>query len=415
MLKTYEIFFRTTREKWREILDGTDKNGQKLVKIQEKSTIWTKILSYHKKVRKMRRVMKIPVELKARPDIFVLEWYSKVHIVKEEKAAKRGIFSYYILNQFSYLLSDHHKYLDEYKTPISQAEYQQMSNIYSAAKETKKEISTVVDLWSSTVYKITEVANGDVVIRPQLQQGEELLIPDWLKPMVNQLTEEERLEIWRSNPVKFRTRRMRKGFKKYAKYRHIFVFGEREKTKSKIKDLRTELFATRKELAKTQRASDRRDKELAEKIHSVSKKLATNQIQGTRGAVTALNKLSAMVNGKQIDTDGTKKKKKLIQNISAKMQDEILHDQRIVGESTADTQQAQGGAQPPTTTADTSPKKEAAPQQKNGAPTKEKASQQNNTTTPQIPTNPNLANPEGAEYAHIDLSNAYSKMFKRRH
>ena len=93
-------------------------------------------------------------------------------------------------------MENHHKYIDEFRTPITEGEYMQMSAIYKT-KEAKQVRYTFLDLATSTTYKVVEFGNGEARVTPELPPEQQLTIPDWLDEILPKQTEEEWLEIWR--------------------------------------------------------------------------------------------------------------------------------------------------------------------------------------------------------------------------
>ncbi len=304
MLKTYETYAKTTVAYLTDVLNSKDKYGNPLVRKYDKYNWWIKVISYHKKASKLKYYLTFPTTLED-PKLRVLEWFTKTAIVKEENISRPNQFTFFMLTQVSYLMENHHKYIDEFRTPITEGEYMQMNAIYKT-KEAKQVRYTFQDLATSTTYKIVEFGNGEARVTPELPPEQQLTIPDWLEAILPKQTEEEWLEIWKSNPDKYRLRRMNKAKPKFNKVRKQV----KQKYIVKTEELTKQLRQANQTIDKLKREHDKQQAAIARDLEFTTKKIVEGKATTSTQAANMLNKIAKRVNGQTVDTTNTNSKTK---------------------------------------------------------------------------------------------------------
>ena len=304
MLKTYETYAKTTVAYLTDILNSKDKYGNPLVRKYDRYNWWIKVISYHKKASKLKYYLAFPTTLED-PKLRVLEWFTKTAIVKEENINRPNQFIFFMLTQVSYLMENHHKYVDEYRTPITEGEYMQMNAIYKT-KEAKQVRYTFQDLSTSTNYKVVEFGNGEARVTPELPPEQQLTIPDWLEAILPKQTEEEWLEIWKSNPNKYRLRHMRKAKPKFTAVRKQV----KQKYIIKTEELTKQLRQANQTIDKLTREHTKQQAAIAKELELTTKKIVEGKATTSTQAANMLNKIAKRVNGQTIDTTNPNSKTK---------------------------------------------------------------------------------------------------------
>lgn len=305
MLTTYEVYAKTTVDYINNVLESTDKYGNPLVRKYDRYNWWIKVISYHKKASKLKNYIAFPTTLES-SKLRILEWFTKTAIVKEENPKKPNQFTFFMLTQVSYLMENHHKYVDEFRTPITEGEYMQMNAMYKT-KEAKQVRYTFQDIATSTNYKVVEFGNGEVRVTPELPPEQQLIIPDWLEAILPKQTEAEWLEIWKSNPNKYRVRRIHKAKPKFTAVRKQV----KQKYIVKTKELSEQLRQANQTIDKLKKQHDKQQTAIAREINSVTRKVINGQLDTTARTASTLNKIAKRINGQTVDTTNPNSKTKL--------------------------------------------------------------------------------------------------------
>lgn len=312
MLTTYEVYAKTTVDYIKNVLESTDKYGNPLVRKYDRYNWWIKVISYHKKASKLKNYIAFPTTLESH-QLRILEWFTKTAIVKEENANRPNQFTFFMLTQVSYLMENHHKYIDEYRTPITEGEYMQMNAIYKT-KESKQVRYTFLDLATSTTYKVVEFGNGEARVTPELPPEQQLTIPDWLDEILPKQTEEEWLEIWKQGMVARRKERYqhRKQMREKYGWKKRKPKGTLKKLyKAKEADFKQQLRQANQTIDKLKKQYDKQQASIAREINSVTRKVINGQLSTTARTASTLNKIAKRINGQTVDTTNPNSKANL--------------------------------------------------------------------------------------------------------
>ena len=313
MLKTYETYAKTTVKYLENVTNSKDKYGVALVRKYDKYNWWIKVISYHKKASKLKSYLAFPTTLES-PKLQVLEWFTKTAIVKEENTNRPNQFTFFMLTQVSYLMENHHKYIDEYRTPITEGEYMQMNAIYKT-KEAKQVRYTFLDLTTSTTYKVVEFGNGEARVTPELPPEQQLTIPDWLDEILPKQTEEEWLEIWKQGMESRRKERYQ--YRKEMKKKYGWPKYKRKRKLSslsyviKARDLKQQLYRANKKIEKLEEKHTKQKAAIVKEINAVAKKVIDGKLTTTAKTANTLNKITKRINGQTVDTTSPNSKAKL--------------------------------------------------------------------------------------------------------
>lgn len=312
MLTTYEVYAKTTVDYIKNVLESTDKYGNPLVRKYDRYNWWIKVISYHKKASKLKNYITFPTTLES-PQLRILEWFTKTAIVKEENVSRPNQFAFFMLTQVSYLMENHHKYIDEYRTLITEGEYMQMNAIYKT-KEAKQMRYTFLDLSTSTTYKVVEFGNGEARVTPELPPEQQLTIPDWLNEILPKQTEEEWLEIWKQGMVTRRKERYqhRKQMREKYGWKKRKPKGTLKKLyKAKEADFKQQLRQANQAIDKLKKQYDKQQAAIAREINSVTRKVINGQLSTTARTASTLNKIAKRINGQTVDTTNPNSKANL--------------------------------------------------------------------------------------------------------
>lgn len=312
MLKTYETYAKTTVQYLENVTNSKDKYGVALVRKYDKYNWWIKVISYHKKASKLKSYLTFPTTLED-PKLRVLEWFTKTAIVKEENANRPNQFTFFMLTQVSYLMENHHKYIDEFRTPITEGEYIQMNAIYKT-KEAKQVRYIFLDLATSTTYKVVEFGNGEARVTPELPPEQQLTIPDWLDEILPKQTEEEWLEIWKQGMIARRREKKRicKQIQEKYGWKKRQPKGTLKKLyKAKEADLKQQLRQANQTIGKLKREHDKQQAAIAREINTVTRKVIDGKLTTTATTASTLNKIAKRINGQTVDTTNPNSKTNL--------------------------------------------------------------------------------------------------------
>lgn len=312
MLTTYEVYAKTTVDYIKNILESTDKYGNPLVRKYDKYNWWIKVISYHKKASKLKNYIAFPTTLES-PKLRILEWFTKTAIVKEENISRSNQFTFFMLTQVSYLMENHHKYVDEFRTPITEGEYMQMNAMYKT-KEAKQVRYTFLDLATSVTYKVVEFGNGEARVTPELPPEQQITIPDWLDAILPKQTEEEWLEIWKQGMVARRKERYqyRKQMREKYGWKKRKPKGTLKKLyKAKEADFKQQLRKANQTIDRLKKQHDKQQAAIAREINSVTRKVINGQLGTTARTASTLNKIAKRINGQTVDTTNPNSKTNL--------------------------------------------------------------------------------------------------------
>lgn len=312
MLTTYEVYAKTTVDYIKNILESTDKYGNPLVRKYDKYNWWIKVISYHKKASKLKNYIAFPTALE-NPQLQILEWFTKTAIVKEENINRSNQFTFFMLTQVSYLMENHHKYIDEFRTPITEGEYMQMNAMYKT-KEAKQVRYTFLDLATSVTYKVVEFGNGEARVTPELPPEQQITIPDWLDAILPKQTEEEWFEIWKQGMVARRKERYqyRKQMREKYGWKKRKPKGTLKKLyKAKEADFKQQLRKANQTIDKLKKQYDKQQAAIAREINSVTRKVINGQLGTTARTASTLNKIAKRINGQTVDTTNPNSKTNL--------------------------------------------------------------------------------------------------------
>lgn len=312
MLTTYEVYAKTTVDYIKNILESTDKYGNPLVRKYDKYNWWIKVISYHKKASKLKNYIAFPTTLES-PKLRILEWFTKTAIVKEENISRSNQFTFFMLTQVSYLMENHHKYVDEFRTPITEGEYMQMNAMYKT-KEAKQVRYTFLDLATSVTYKVVEFGNGEARVTPELPPEQQITIPDWLDAILPKQTEEEWFEIWKQGMVARRKERYqyRKQMREKYGWKKRKPKGTLKKLyKAKEADFKQQLRKANQTIDKLKKQYDKQQAAIAREINSVTRKVINGQLGTTARTASTLNKIAKRINGQTVDTTNPNSKTNL--------------------------------------------------------------------------------------------------------
>ena len=312
MLTTYEVYAKTTVDYIKNVLESTDKYGNPLVRKYDKYNWWIKVISYHKKASKLKNYIAFPTTLES-PKLRILEWFTKTAIVKEENINRSNQFTFFMLTQVSYLMENHHKYVDEFRTPITEGEYMQMNAMYKT-KEAKQVRYTFLDLATSVTYKVVEFGNGEARVTPELPPEQQITIPDWLDAILPKQTEEEWFEIWKQGMDARRKERYqhRKQMREKYGWKKRKPKGTLKKLyKAKEADFKQQLRQANQTIDKLKKQYDKQQAAIAREINSVTRKVINGQLDTTARTASTLNKIVKRINGQTVDTTNPNSKTNL--------------------------------------------------------------------------------------------------------
>lgn len=312
MLTTYEVYAKTTVDYIKSVLESTDKYGNPLVRKYDKYNWWIKVISYHKKASKLKNYIAFPTTLES-PKLRILEWFTKTAIVKEENINRSNQFTFFMLTQVSYLMENHHKYVDEFRTPITEGEYMQMNAMYKT-KEAKQVRYTFLDLATSVTYKVVEFGNGEARVTPELPPEQQITIPDWLDAILPKQTEEEWFEIWKQGMDARRKERYqhRKQMREKYGWKKRKPKGTLKKLyKAKEADFKQQLRQANQTIDKLKKQYDKQQAAIAREINSVTRKVINGQLGTTARTASTLNKIVKRINGQTVDTTNPNSKTNL--------------------------------------------------------------------------------------------------------
>lgn len=312
MLTTYEVYAKTTVDYIKNVLESTDKYGNPLVRKYDKYNWWIKVISYHKKASKLKNYIAFPTTLES-PKLRILEWFTKTAIVKEENINRSNQFTFFMLTQVSYLMENHHKYVDEFRTPITEGEYMQMNAMYKT-KEAKQVRYTFLDLTTSVTYKVVEFGNGEARVTPELPPAQQITIPDWLDAILPKQTEEEWYQIW----IQGMDARRKERYQHRKQMREKYGWNKRKPKgtlkklyRAKEADLKQQLRQANQTIGKLKREHDKQQAAIAKEINSVTRKVINGQLTTTATTASTLNKIAKRINGQTVDTTNPNSKTNL--------------------------------------------------------------------------------------------------------
>lgn len=312
MLTTYEVYAKTTVDYIKNVLESTDKYGNPLVRKYDRYNWWIKVISYHKKASKLKNYIAFPTTLES-PKLRILEWFTKTAIVKEENINRSNQFTFFMLTQVSYLMENHHKYVDEFRTPITEGEYMQMNAMYKT-KEAKQVRYTFLDLATSVTYKVVEFGNGEARVTPELPPEQQITIPDWLDAILPKQTEEEWYQIWIQGMDARRKERYqhRKQMREKYDWKKRKPKGTLKKLyKAKEADFKQQLRQANQTIDKLKKQYDKQQAAIAREINSVTRKVINGQLSTTARTASTLNKIVKRINGQTVDTTNPNSKTNL--------------------------------------------------------------------------------------------------------
>ena len=312
MLTTYEVYAKTTVDYIKNVLESTDKYGNPLVRKYDKYNWWIKVISYHKKASKLKNYIAFPTTLES-PKLRILEWFTKTAIVKEENISRSNQFTFFMLTQVSYLMENHHKYVDEFRTPITEGEYMQMNAMYKT-KEAKQVRYTFLDLATSVTYKVVEFGNGEARVTPELPPEQQITIPDWLDAILPKQTEEEWYQIW----IQGMDARRKERYQHRKQMREKYGWKKRKPKgtlkklyKAKEADFKQQLRQANQTIDKLKKQYDKQQAAIAREINSVTRKVINGQLTTTATTASTLNKIVKRINGQTVDTTNPNSKTNL--------------------------------------------------------------------------------------------------------
>lgn len=312
MLTTYEVYAKTTVDYIKNVLESTDKYGNPLVRKYDKYNWWIKVISYHKKASKLKNYIAFPTTLES-PKLRILEWFTKTAIVKEENINRSNQFTFFMLTQVSYLMENHHKYVDEFRTPITEGEYMQMNAMYKT-KEAKQVRYTFLDLATSVTYKVVEFGNGEARVTPELPPEQQITIPDWLDAILPKQTEEEWYQIW----IQGMDARRKERYQHRKQMREKYGWKKRKPKgtlkklyKAKEADFKQQLRQANQTIDKLKKQYDKQQAAIAREINSVTRKVINGQLGTTARTASTLNKIVKRINGQTVDTTNPNSKTNL--------------------------------------------------------------------------------------------------------
>lgn len=312
MLTTYEVYAKTTVDYIKNVLESTDKYGNPLVRKYDRYNWWIKVISYHKKASKLKNYIAFPTTLES-PKLRILEWFTKTAIVKEENINRSNQFTFFMLTQVSYLMENHHKYVDEFRTPITEGEYMQMNAMYKT-KEAKQVRYTFLDLATSVTYKVVEFGNGEARVTPELPPEQQITIPDWLDAILPKQTEEEWYQIW----IQGMDARRKERYQHRKQMREKYGWKKRKPKgtlkklyKAKEADFKQQLRQANQTIDKLKKQYDKQQAAIAREINSVTRKVINGQLSTTARTASTLNKIVKRINGQTVDTTNPNSKTNL--------------------------------------------------------------------------------------------------------
>lgn len=333
MLTTYEVYAKTTVDYIKNVLESTDKYGNPLVRKYDKYNWWIKVISYHKKASKLKNYIAFPTTLES-PKLRILEWFTKTAIVKEENISRSNQFTFFMLTQVSYLMENHHKYVDEFRTPITEGEYMQMNAMYKT-KEAKQVRYTFLDLATSVTYKVVEFGNGEARVTPELPPEQQITIPDWLDAILPKQTEEEWYQIW----IQGMDARRKERYQHRKQMREKYGWKKRKPKgtlkklyKAKEADFKQQLRQANQTIDKLKKQYDKQQAAIAREINSVTRKVINGQLGTTARTASTLNKIAKRINGQTVDTTNPNSKTNLTKtytpNVAKPTKQQILERQQ---------------------------------------------------------------------------------------
>ena len=312
MLTTYEVYAKTTVDYIKSVLESTDKYGNPLVRKYDRYNWWIKVISYHKKASKLKNYIAFPTTLES-SKLRILEWFTKTAIVKEENINRSNQFTFFMLTQVSYLMENHHKYVDEFRTPITEGEYMQMNAMYKT-KEAKQVRYTFLDLATSVTYKVVEFGNGEARVTPELPPEQQITIPDWLDAILPKQTEEEWYQIW----IQGMDARRKERYQHRKQMREKYGWKKRKPKgtlkklyKAKEADFKQQLRQANQTIDKLKKQYDKQQAAIAREINSVTRKVINGQLGTTARTASTLNKIVKRINGQTVDTTNPNSKTNL--------------------------------------------------------------------------------------------------------